>query len=126
MTTRDTIVAAMDELVRTQGWAATTMTDVAGLSVLPVGTEGGQNASSFSPSAVRRLIAAVRDQFDMVLIDTGPVLGSIEATPVVAASDAVILQRLRALWARADLKVIARPPPATAPGLVSDSGGTGP
>ena len=29
MTTRDTIVAAMDELVRTQGWAATTMTDVA-------------------------------------------------------------------------------------------------
>lgn len=66
-------------------------TDVNGLSVLPVGTEGGQNASAFSPSAVRRLIADVREHFDIVLIDTGPVLGSIEATPVVAASDAVIL-----------------------------------
>jgi rhamnose transport system permease protein len=45
---------------------------------------------------------------------------------LAVASDAVILQRLRALWARADLKVIARPPPATTPSLAPDSGGTSP
>jgi polysaccharide biosynthesis transport protein len=66
-------------------------TDVQGLSVLPVGANGPQNASAFSPSAVRRLVGELRKHFDIVLIDTGPVLGSIEATPVVAASDAVIL-----------------------------------
>jgi capsular exopolysaccharide synthesis family protein len=66
-------------------------TDVTDLSVLPVGIEGAQNASAFSPTAVRRLLAELRKHFDLVLIDTGPVLGSIEATPIVAASDAVIL-----------------------------------
>ena len=66
-------------------------TDVADLSVLPVGSEGAQNASAFSPTAVRRLLAELRKNFDLVLVDTVPVLGSIEATPVVAAADAVIL-----------------------------------
>lgn len=66
-------------------------TDVNGLSVLPVGTQGAQNASAFNPSAVRRMMAELRKHFDIVIVDTGPILGSIEATPVVAASDAVIL-----------------------------------
>jgi capsular exopolysaccharide synthesis family protein len=66
-------------------------TDVADLSVLPVGSEGAQNASAFSPTAVRRLLTELRKNYDLVLVDTGPVLGSIEATPVVAAADAVIL-----------------------------------
>lgn len=67
------------------------VTDVNGLSVLPVGNGGPQNASAFSPIAVRRLFAELRKQFDIIIIDTGPILGSIEATPVVAASDAVVL-----------------------------------
>jgi len=30
---------------------------------------------------------------------------------LAVSSDAVILQRLRALWARSELKLIAKPPP---------------
>lgn len=67
------------------------VTDVNGLSVLPVGNGGPQNASAFSPIAVRRLFAELRKHYDIIIVDTGPVLGSIEATPVVAASDAVVL-----------------------------------
>lgn len=66
-------------------------TDVNGLSVLPVGNGGPQNASAFSPMAVRRLFTELRKHFDIIIVDTGPILGSIEATPVVAASDAVVL-----------------------------------
>lgn len=67
------------------------VTDVNGLSVLPVANTGAQNASAFSPSAVRRMMAELRKHFDIIILDTGPILGSIEATPVVAASDAVVL-----------------------------------
>ena len=35
---------------------------------------------------------------------------------LAVSSDAVILQRLRALWARTELKLIAKPPPARAGG----------
>ena len=70
-------------------------TDVQDLSILPVGVNGPQNASAFSPNAVRRLIGEMRKHYDLILIDTGPVLGSIEATPVVASSDAVILTASR-------------------------------
>ena len=44
-----------------------------------------------SPVAMRRLVAEAKKHFDTVIIDTGPILGSIEASPVAAASDAVIL-----------------------------------
>ena len=70
-------------------------TDVSDLSILPVGVNGPQNASAFSPNAVRRLLGEMRKHFDLILIDTGPVLGSIEATPVVASSDSVILTASR-------------------------------
>lgn len=45
---------------------------------------------------------------------------------LAVASDAVILQRLRAFWSRADLKLVARPPPSNAPGLQSETGGLSP
>ncbi len=55
----------------------------------------GQNlhASTLSPAALRRLIEEARKHFDTILIDTGPVLGSIEASLVAAAVDAVVLDR---------------------------------
>ncbi|MFT3785620.1 MAG: P-loop NTPase [Tepidisphaeraceae bacterium] len=66
-------------------------TDVAELSILPVGIGANQQAGVFTPQAVRRLFAEVRKHYDIILVDTGPVLGSIEATPLVAAADATIL-----------------------------------
>jgi capsular exopolysaccharide synthesis family protein len=66
-------------------------TEVADLSVLPVGSAHAYHASTLSPAAVRRLVADAKKHFDVVLVDTGPILGSIEASPVAAAADGVIL-----------------------------------
>jgi Mrp family chromosome partitioning ATPase len=49
------------------------------------------HAGIFSPQSVRRLVNEAKKHFEIILIDTGPILGSIEATPVAAASDGVIL-----------------------------------
>jgi Mrp family chromosome partitioning ATPase/uncharacterized protein involved in exopolysaccharide biosynthesis len=66
-------------------------TDVADLSFLPVGKAMGAYTGTISPAAVRRLVDEARKHFDVILIDTGPILGSIEASPVAVASDGVVL-----------------------------------
>jgi len=66
-------------------------TDISDLSILPVGQAQAHHAGMFSPAALKRLLAEAKKHFEVVLIDSGPVLGSIEATPVCAAADAVIL-----------------------------------
>ncbi|MGD0388065.1 MAG: AAA family ATPase [Tepidisphaeraceae bacterium] len=66
-------------------------TDVADLSFLPVGKAMGGYTGTISPAAVRRLVDEARKQFDVILVDTGPILGSIEASPVAVASDGVVL-----------------------------------
>ena len=66
-------------------------TDVADLAILPVGSAGAHHAGNFSPAAMRKLIAEAKRQFEVILIDTGPLLGSIEATPTAASVDGVIL-----------------------------------
>jgi len=66
-------------------------TDVADLAMLPVGTAQAHHAGMFSPAALRRILDEARKHFDIILIDSGPILGSIEATPACAAADGVIL-----------------------------------
>ncbi len=66
-------------------------TDVDQLKILPLGTDSLVNASVLSPAALTRLVAEAKDQFDTVLIDTGPILGSIEASPACVAADAVVV-----------------------------------
>jgi Mrp family chromosome partitioning ATPase len=66
-------------------------TDVADVSILPVGTAQTLHASTLSPAALRRVIDEARKQYDTILIDTGPILGSIEASLVCAAADVVVL-----------------------------------
>jgi capsular exopolysaccharide synthesis family protein len=66
-------------------------TDIADLSMLPVGQAQAHHAGMFSPQALRRLLAEAKKHFEIILIDSGPVLGSIEATPVCAAADGVVL-----------------------------------
>src|SRR5207253_11483101 len=65
--------------------------DVADLSMLPVGTAQAHHAGMFSPAALRRILDEARKHFDIILIDSGPILGSIEATPACASADGVIL-----------------------------------
>jgi len=66
-------------------------TDVNDVSILPCGSAGNLHASTLSPQALRRLIEEAEQHYEVILIDTGPILGSIEASLVCAAADAVIL-----------------------------------
>jgi capsular exopolysaccharide synthesis family protein len=66
-------------------------TDVADLSILPIGEAMGGYTGTIAPASVRRLVNEARKHFDVIVIDTGPILGSIEASPVAVASDGVIL-----------------------------------
>ncbi len=66
-------------------------TDIADVAILPVGSAGNLHASTLSPAALRRLVEEAEKHFEIVLIDTGPILGSIEASLVCAAADAVVL-----------------------------------
>jgi capsular exopolysaccharide synthesis family protein len=66
-------------------------TDIADLAMLPVGQAQAHHAGMFSPQALRRLLTEAKKHYEIILIDTGPILGSIEATPVCSAADGVIL-----------------------------------
>jgi succinoglycan biosynthesis transport protein ExoP len=61
------------------------------LSIVPIGRDDAQDVNRLSPEVVRRVIDEAREKFDVVVIDTGPILGSIEASLAAAASDGVIL-----------------------------------
>lgn len=66
-------------------------TDVPNLSILPVGNAKPADSSKLSPAMIRELIAQAREAFDIVLIDTGPVLGSLEAPIAAAEADATVM-----------------------------------
>ena len=66
-------------------------TDIDGVSILPVGAAQAHHASTLSPAGLRRLIEEAEQHFDTILIDTGPLLGSIEAPMVCSAADRVVL-----------------------------------
>ena len=61
------------------------------LHVLPVGNARPEDAGLLSPKSLRRLLSAAREQYDIALIDTGPVLGSLEASMAAAEADATVL-----------------------------------
>lgn len=61
------------------------------LWLIPSRHEDDHYVNRLSTSVVRRLLDQVRDQYDVILIDTGPILGSLEAALVCAASDAVVM-----------------------------------
>jgi Mrp family chromosome partitioning ATPase len=58
---------------------------------MPLGSAQKQHVAQLSYSALRRLIEQVRGWFDVILIDTGPILGSLEAPVAIMAADAVVL-----------------------------------
>ncbi len=66
-------------------------TDFDGLSILPAGFGDDVLISRLSPNVIGRLLDELRTQFDTVLVDTGPILGSIEAGFLASEADGVIL-----------------------------------
>jgi Mrp family chromosome partitioning ATPase len=61
------------------------------LSILPAGVSDGRDACAVSTKSVKKLIAGVKDDFDVVLVDSGPILGSLEALVVSQHVDGVVL-----------------------------------
>lgn len=66
-------------------------TGIEGLSILPLGSAMPSDVSKISPVAMHSVIEQARQRFDTILIDTGPVPGSLEASIVAAAADAVVM-----------------------------------
>lgn len=66
-------------------------TGIPNLAVLPLGNASGRHAGMLSPSALRQIIAQARKTFDTIIIDTGPIPGSLEAAAVASAVDGVIM-----------------------------------
>jgi succinoglycan biosynthesis transport protein ExoP len=65
------------------------------LSILPVGADRSFGASRVHPGALRKVFNLLRKQYDIIIVDTGPMTASIEALPVASASDGVVLSLRR-------------------------------
>lgn len=61
------------------------------LSVLPAGFGDEHRISRLSPSVVRRVVESFKDKYDTVLIDSGPILGSIEAGLLAPGVDGMLM-----------------------------------
>jgi capsular exopolysaccharide synthesis family protein len=64
---------------------------IAGLAVMTVGRATEEDAATVSLASMRRLLADARDHFDVIVLDSGPILGSVEATAAAQVADRVIL-----------------------------------
>ncbi|HZN69491.1 MAG TPA: P-loop NTPase [Tepidisphaeraceae bacterium] len=63
----------------------------AGLYVLTAGVAGATDAPAMSPAAVRAVLEEARRHFHVILLDTGPVLGSIEAAVLAQEADGAVM-----------------------------------
>ena len=61
------------------------------LFVLPIGSCQAVHAGALSPTSIKHVLKEAKSIFDIVIVDTGPILGSLEASVVVTAVDSVIL-----------------------------------
>ncbi len=66
-------------------------TSVPNLAILPAAGVTARHIGKLSCHFIRNLIAQARRQYDMILFDTGPIPGSVEALFVAGEADEVIL-----------------------------------
>ena len=66
-------------------------TDIATLSFMPSGKGVGSPSDMVTSARVPRLFARLREQFDLVVIDTPPVLASSETVVLTTSADGVVL-----------------------------------
>ena len=66
-------------------------TEFDNLSILPAGFGDDERVSRLSPRSVGSFVEFLRGEYDTILIDTGPILGSVEAAFVAPQADGVIL-----------------------------------
>jgi Mrp family chromosome partitioning ATPase/uncharacterized protein involved in exopolysaccharide biosynthesis len=66
-------------------------TKVPSLWAMPAGVVQGFVPEHLSAGVMSRILAQLRTQYDAVILDTGPILGSLEANTVAPASDGVVM-----------------------------------
>ena len=66
-----------------------------GLSVLTAGSCRPQDAFRLAPAAVGRLLTSLRERFDVVLIDSDPILTGLAASVIAPHADGVVLALAR-------------------------------
>ena len=71
--------------------AAIVATHIPNLFLLPLGATPGTGSGKLSPAALRGVLAALSMNFQSVILDTGPILGSIETSIIAAESQGMIL-----------------------------------
>jgi len=113
LSTQENMLVGLPEALDGQDLMTCTVpTGTPGLAVLPIGNAKIEHVGSLSPASIRQLIQTAKEQYDMILFDTGPILGSLEASIVASQVDGVIftvshgVQKSLAENAVAQLKVI--------------------
>lgn len=71
--------------------ACVTETGVPNLMALPVGETSVGDVGTFARKDIRTMLVQAREQYDIVLVDTGPILGSLEAALLAKETDAAVL-----------------------------------
>ncbi len=66
-------------------------TSHANLSILSTGQADARHAFTLSQEAIVKVLADARKQYDVVLVDSGPILGSVEAAMLAPKVDGVIM-----------------------------------
>jgi hypothetical protein len=90
-TQKDTNVGLREAMEGEPAQNCVATTGVPGLYLMPLGTADHRQVGQLSYNVVRRILDQVREKFDVILIDTGPILGSLEASVTAMAADEVVL-----------------------------------
>jgi Mrp family chromosome partitioning ATPase/uncharacterized protein involved in exopolysaccharide biosynthesis len=61
------------------------------LSVLPIGDANAADTSRLAPRNLQALIKSAREQFEVVLLDTGPMPGAVESTMAAGVADEAVM-----------------------------------
>lgn len=73
------------------GELPTRPTPVSGLMLLPAGRDDSLLLNRITPEMFRTLLTDLKGTYDAIIVDTGPILGSIEANICTSIADSVIL-----------------------------------
>jgi len=66
-------------------------TDVPNLSILTAGSEQANPSESLGSTRMKKLIEQIREQYDVALFDSSPMLGMTDTTVLALESDAVVI-----------------------------------
>jgi hypothetical protein len=61
------------------------------LDILPAGSDRAINAGHLQPAAIRHLLSKLRNHYEIVVVDSGPMTASVESLPIIGAVDGVVL-----------------------------------